>query len=162
VRIGFGYDIHPLAADRALVLGGVTIPHAAGLQGHSDADALAHAVADAVLGALGLGDLGRHFPDGDPAYKGADSIGLLERVAGLMRERGYRVGNVDGVIIAEAPRMAPHVADMAANLARALGCEAGRVNVKATTHEGLGALGRAEGIGAQAVCLLEGPEADPT
>lgn len=155
MRIGFGYDIHPLAPGRPLVLGGVTVPHPEGLAGHSDADALAHAVADAVLGALGLGDLGRHFPDTDPAWRGADSLRLLEAVAGRMRERGYRVGNVDTLVVAEAPRLAPHTAAMGANLARALGCAAERVNVKATTHEGLGALGRREGIAAQAVCLLE-------
>jgi 2-C-methyl-D-erythritol 2,4-cyclodiphosphate synthase len=156
LRIGIGYDIHALAPGRPLVLGGVTIPHPTGLTGHSDADALAHAVADAVLGALGLGDIGRHFPDTDPEHAGADSLGLLARVAGMMRERGFRVNNVDALIIAQAPRMAPHVGGMQANLARALGCGADRVNVKATTHEGLGALGRNEGIAAQAVCLLTG------
>jgi len=156
LRIGFGYDVHALVPGRPLVLGGVTIPHPTGLAGHSDADALAHAVADAVLGALGLGDLGRHFPDTDSGLAGADSLGLLERVAGLMRREGFRVGNVDAVIIAQAPRMAPHVTGMRANLARSLGCAPELVNVKATTHEGLGSLGRQEGIAAQAVCLLAG------
>jgi 2-C-methyl-D-erythritol 2,4-cyclodiphosphate synthase len=156
VRIGFGYDIHALAPGRPLVLGGVSIPHPAGLAGHSDADALAHAVADAVLGALGLGDIGTHFPDTDPAYADADSLGLLAQVAGMMRQQGFRVGNVDALIIAQAPRMAPHVEAMRSNLARSLGCGAEQVNVKATTHEGLGTLGRQEGIAAQAVCLLTG------
>jgi 2-C-methyl-D-erythritol 2,4-cyclodiphosphate synthase len=160
VRIGFGYDVHPLVADRPLVLGGVTIPHPKGLMGHSDADALCHALTDALLGALGLGDMGAHFPDTDPAYKGASSLDLLARAADMMRAGGYRVANADTLVIAEAPRLGPHAAAMRANLARALGCEAGRVNVKATTHEGLGALGRGEGIAAQAVCLLE-PETGP-
>jgi len=155
VRIGIGYDVHPLVAGRPLVLGGVTIPHGKGLKGHSDADALCHALTDALLGALGLGDMGAHFPDTDPRYRGASSIDLLARVAAMMRERGLAVANADTLVIAEAPRLAPHVDAMRANLARALGCEAGRVNVKATTHEGLGALGRGEGIAAQAVCLLE-------
>jgi len=162
VRIGFGYDVHPLVAGRALVLGGVTIPHPKGLQGHSDADALSHALTDALLGALGLGDMGSHFPDTDPRYRGASSLDLLARVADMMRGQGYRVANADTLVIAEAPRVAPHAAAMRANLARALGCEAGRVNVKATTHEGLGTFGRQEGIAAQAVCLLEpDPGADP-
>lgn len=159
MRIGIGYDIHPFVAGRPLVLGGVSVPHAEGLSGHSDADALAHAVTDAVLGALGRGDIGRHFPDTDPAWAGADSLSLLAQVAALMRADGYRVGNVDTVIVAQAPRLAPHLDDMRANLARALGCGAERVNVKATTHEGLGALGRKEGIAAQAVCLLVGAAA---
>jgi 2-C-methyl-D-erythritol 2,4-cyclodiphosphate synthase len=155
VRIGFGYDVHPLVAGRPLVLGGVTIPHPKGLAGHSDADALCHALTDAVLGALGLGDIGTHFPDTDPAYRNAASVDLLARVADKMRAAGLRVANADTLVIAEAPRLAPYADAMRANLAKALGCEAGRVNVKATTHEGLGALGRGEGIAAQAVCLLE-------
>jgi len=154
VRIGIGYDIHPFAGGRSLILGGVDIPHPQGLAGHSDADALAHAVADAVLGALGLGDIGRHFPDTDPAWAGADSIGLLARVADHMQQAGYRIGNVDAVIIAQAPKMAPHVAAMQNNLAQTLGCAPEQVNVKATTHERLGTLGRGEGIAVQAVCLL--------
>ncbi|MDH5526556.1 MAG: 2-C-methyl-D-erythritol 2,4-cyclodiphosphate synthase [Nitrospirota bacterium] len=154
MRIGIGYDIHPFAGGRSLILGGVDIPHPQGLAGHSDADALAHAVADAVLGALGLGDIGRHFPDTDPAWAGADSIGLLARVADHMQQAGYRIGNVDAVIIAQAPKMAPHVAAMQNNLAQTLGCAPEQVNVKATTHERLGTLGRGEGIAVQAVCLL--------
>lgn len=161
MRIGCGYDVHALVTGRPLVLGGVTIPHSHGLAGHSDADALAHAVADAVLGALGLGDIGRHFPDTDPAYAGADSLALLRHVARLMVDAGFRVGNVDATVIAQAPRLAPHVAAMGANLAGALGCPAERVNVKATTHEKLGCLGRGEGIAVQAVCLLE-PHGAPT
>jgi len=160
VRIGFGYDVHPLVEGRALVLGGVTIPHPKGLAGHSDADALCHALTDAVLGALGLGDMGKHFPDTDPAYAGAASLDLLAGVAERMRAAGLRVANADTLVIAEAPRLAPYADAMRANLAKALGCEAERVNVKATTHEGLGTLGRGEGIAAQAVCLLvpDGPE----
>jgi 2-C-methyl-D-erythritol 2,4-cyclodiphosphate synthase len=155
VRIGIGYDVHPLVAGRPLVLGGVTIPHPKGLMGHSDADALSHALTDALLGALGLQDMGSHFPDTDPRYRGASSLDLLARVAEMMRAGGYRVANADTVVIAEAPKVAPHADAMRANLARALGCPPERVNVKATTHEGLGALGRGEGIAAQAVCLLE-------
>jgi 2-C-methyl-D-erythritol 2,4-cyclodiphosphate synthase len=155
VRIGFGYDVHPLVAGRPLVLGGVTIPHPKGLMGHSDADALSHALTDALLGALGLQDMGSHFPDTDPRYRGTSSLDLLARVAEMMRAGGYRVANADTLVIAEAPRVAPHADAMRANLARALGCPPERVNVKATTHEGLGALGRGEGIAAQAVCLLE-------
>lgn len=165
MRIGFGYDVHPLVAGRPLVLGGVTIPHPKGLMGHSDADALSHALTDAVLGALGRGDMGAHFPDTDPAFRGASSLDLLARAAAMMRADGYRVANADTLVIAEAPRLAPHADRMRANLAGALGCEAGRVNVKATTHEGLGTLGRGEGIAAQAVCLLmpdNGGEGDAT
>ena len=154
VKIGIGYDIHPLVEGRPLILGGVTIPHTRGLAGHSDADALAHAVSDALLGALGMGDIGQHFSDTDPAWKGADSLRLLEKVVGMMRDAGYRVSNVDTVIIAEAPKLAPHRDAMQANLARVLGCPVQRVNVKATTHEKLGTLGRGEGIAAMAVCLL--------
>ncbi len=155
MRIGSGYDIHALVAERPLVLGGVTIPHHKGLLGHSDADALTHAVCDAVLGALGLGDLGRHFPDTDPAYAGANSLDLLRHVTGLMAGQGYRIGNVDATIIAQSPKMAPHIERMAHNLAAALATSDGRVNIKATTHEKLGSLGREEGIAVQAVCLLE-------
>lgn len=155
MRIGFGYDVHPLVPGRPLVLGGVTIPHPKGLQGHSDADALSHALTDALLGALGRGDMGSHFPDTDPAHRGASSLDLLARVADMMRAGGFRVVNADTLVIAEAPRVAPHAAAIRANLARALGCPPERVNVKATTHEGLGTLGRGEGIAAQAVCLLE-------
>lgn len=155
MRIGNGYDVHRLVPERRLVLGGVHIPHDRGLAGHSDADALTHAVCDAVLGALGEGDLGRHFPDTDPTYKDADSLDLLRHVAGLMSAGGYRIGNLDATVIAQAPKLAPHVAAMEANLAAVLGCGPERVNVKATTHERLGTLGRAEGIATLATCLLE-------
>lgn len=154
MRIGCGYDIHPLVSGRPLVLGGVTVPHDRGLAGHSDADALTHALCDALLGALGRGDIGSHFPDTDPAYAGADSLTLLRRVVDHMRADGYQVENVDTVIIAQSPKLAPHIPAMRDNLARALNCPPGRVNVKATTHEKLGTLGRGEGIAAQAVCLL--------
>ena len=155
MRIGSGYDIHPLVTGRPLVLGGVTIPHSHGLAGHSDADALVHAVCDAILGALGKGDIGRHFPDTDPAYKGADSLTLLAHVTNLMESAGYRIGNVDATIIAQSPRMAPHIDAMRTNLATTMGCPVADVNVKATTHEKLGALGRAEGIAVQVSCLLK-------
>jgi 2-C-methyl-D-erythritol 2,4-cyclodiphosphate synthase len=153
-RIGQGSDIHVLVPGRPLVLGGVTIPHTHGLQGHSDADALLHALTDALLGAAGLGDIGRHFPDTDPAYKGADSRALLRDASGKVRAAGWRVGNVDATIHAQAPRMAPHIAAMAKNIAADLGVEAGQVNLKAKTGEGLGFVGRKEGIAADAVVLL--------
>ncbi len=156
MRIGCGYDVHPFAKGRPLVLGGVTVPFEKGLAGHSDADALAHAITDAILGALGEGDIGSHFPDTDAAWAGADSLNLLTEVVGLMRKRGYKLMNVDSTIIAQAPKLAPHIAGMRENLARAMDCEPDRVNVKATTHEKLGTLGRGEGIAAMAVCLLEG------
>jgi len=155
VRIGNGYDIHALVPNRPLILGGVTIPHSHGLDGHSDADALTHAVCDAILGAIGQGDIGRHFPDTDPTYKGADSLTLLAHVANLMAQDGYKIGNVDATIIAQQPKMAPHVAAMGDNLAKVLACDTGRINIKATTHEKMGCLGRGEGIAVQAVCLLE-------
>ena len=156
MRIGCGYDVHPFAKGRPLVLGGVTVPFEKGLAGHSDADALAHAITDAILGALGEGDIGSHFPDTDATWAGADSLNLLTEVVGLMRKRGYKLMNVDSTIIAQAPKLAPHIAGMQENLARAMDCEPDRVNVKATTHEKLGTLGRGEGIAAMAVCLLEG------
>ena len=154
VRVGLGYDVHRLVEGRPLVLGGVRIDHATGLAGHSDADALTHAVIDALLGAVALGDIGEHFPDTDERWRGADSIDLLEHVVGLLAERGYAVGNVDAVIVAEAPRMKPHVAAMRERLARALRVEVDRVSVKATTEEGLGPVGRREGIAARAVALV--------
>ncbi|WP_223869430.1 2-C-methyl-D-erythritol 2,4-cyclodiphosphate synthase [Paenibacillus sabuli] len=155
IRIGQGYDVHQLVEDRPLIVGGVTIPHELGLLGHSDADVLLHAVADAVLGALALGDIGRHFPDTDEAFKDADSLHLLERVWSMARERGYRLGNVDAVIIAQRPKMAPHIPQMVDKIAGALGGDASCVNVKATTTERLGFAGRGEGIAAQAVvCLI--------
>jgi 2-C-methyl-D-erythritol 2,4-cyclodiphosphate synthase len=154
IRIGQGFDVHQLVAGRRLVIGGVEIAHESGLLGHSDADVLLHAICDALLGAAALGDIGRHFPDSDPRYKGADSRELLRRVAGLVREEGFVPVNVDATIIAEAPRMAPHVATMVANIAADIGVDEGRVNVKATTTEKLGFTGRGEGIAAQAVCLV--------
>ena len=156
LRIGQGFDVHQLVAGRRLVIGGVEIAHDKGLLGHSDADVLLHAISDALLGAAALGDIGRHFPDSDPRYKGIDSRELLRRVAGLVREAGFAPVNVDATIVAEAPRMAPHVPAMVANIAADLGIDAGCVNVKATTTEKLGFTGRGEGIAAQAACLLAG------
>lgn len=156
LRIGQGFDVHQLVAGRRLVIGGVEIAHDKGLLGHSDADVLLHAISDALLGAAALGDIGRYFPDSDPRYKGIDSRELLRRVAGLVREAGFVPVNVDATIIAEAPRMAPHVPAMVANIAADLGLDAGCVNVKATTTEKLGFTGRGEGIAAQAACLLAG------
>ena len=160
MRIGQGFDVHQLVAGRRLVIGGVEIPHDKGLLGHSDADVLLHAICDALLGAAALGDIGRHFPDSDARYKGIDSRELLRHVARLLRDQGYAVANVDATIIAQAPRMAPHIPAMVANIAADLGIEAGRVNVKATTTEQLGFTGRGEGIAAQSVCLLQ-PQAAP-
>ena len=154
MRIGQGFDVHRLVAGRKLVVGGVEIAHDRGLLGHSDADVLLHAICDALLGAAALGDIGRHFPDSDPKYKGIDSRELLRHVARLLGERKLAVENVDATIIAQAPRMAPHIAKMVANIASDLGIDPGRVNVKATTTEELGFTGRGEGIAAQAVCLL--------
>lgn len=154
MRIGQGFDVHRLVAGRKLVVGGVEIAHDRGLLGHSDADVLLHAICDALLGAAALGDIGRHFPDSDPKYKGIDSRELLRHVARLLGERKLAVESVDATIIAQAPRMAPHIAKMVANIASDLGIDPGRVNVKATTTEELGFTGRGEGIAAQAVCLL--------
>ena len=160
IRIGNGFDVHALVAGRPLILGGVTISHDRGLEGHSDADVLLHAVADAILGALALGDLGAHFPDTDPRWKGADSRALLRHVVGLAADRGYRVGNVDATVIAQAPRLAPHVPAMRANLAADLRCAVDDVSVKATTTERLGFAGRGEGIAAMAsVLVVRLPEA---
>jgi 2-C-methyl-D-erythritol 2,4-cyclodiphosphate synthase len=155
MRIGQGFDVHRLVAGRRLVVGGVEIAHDKGLLGHSDADVLLHAICDALLGAAALGDIGKHFPDSDPRYKGIDSRELLRHVAALLKERGFKVGNVDATIIAQAPRMAPHIPKMVQNIAADLGIDAGAVNVKATTTEKLGFAGRGEGIAAQAICLLE-------
>ena len=155
MRIGHGYDVHRLTQGRKLILGGVEIPFEKGLLGHSDADVLTHAVMDALLGAAGLGDIGRLFPDTDPAYAGADSLVLLDAVMERLRAAGYRVGNVDATILAQRPKLAPHIPAMRANLARRLGVEPGRVNVKATTEEKLGFTGSGEGMAAHAVCLLE-------
>ncbi len=154
IRVGHGYDVHRLTEGRKLILGGVEIPWEKGLLGHSDADVLAHGVMDALLGAAGLGDIGRHFPDTDPAYSGADSLELLARVAGLLGERGWSVGNVDATILAQRPKLAPHIPQMAENLAKAMGVPPDRVNVKATTEEGLGFTGSGEGMAAHAVALI--------
>ena len=154
LRIGHGFDVHAFAEQRKLIIGGVEIAHPLGLAGHSDADVLLHAICDALLGAAGLGDIGRHFPDTDARFKGIDSRQLLREVAHLLDERGYGVVNVDTTIIAQAPKMAPHIALMQANIAADLGVAAEAVNVKATTTEKLGFTGRGEGIAAEAVCLL--------
>ena len=155
IRVGMGYDVHRLTEDRDLILGGVKIPWEKGLLGHSDADVLIHAVMDALLGAAALGDIGKHFPDTDPAYKGISSLKLLSHVMELLKDSGFSVGNVDAVIIAQKPKMAPHIPQMKKNLAEAMGISENRVNIKATTEEGLGFTGREEGIASQAVCLLE-------
>ena len=154
-RTGIGFDIHRLAAGRRLVMGGVTIPHAKGLVGHSDADVLSHAVADALLGAVAAGDIGQHFPNTDPAWKDADSLDLLRRVAAIVAVRGGRIGNVDATLLAERPRLAPHIPAMRRNLARTLKLAVTAVSVKATTLERLGALGRQEGIAAMAVATVD-------
>ena len=153
-RVGTGFDVHQLVAGRALIIGGVTIPYERGLLGHSDADVLLHAIADALLGAAALGDIGRHFPDSDPTYKGADSRTLLRTVVQRVREAGWQVGNIDATIIAEAPKMSPHIAQMRVNIASDCAVELGAINVKATTTEQLGFAGRGEGIAAQASALL--------
>lgn len=154
MRIGHGYDVHPLVAGRDLILGGVKIPHSKGLLGHSDADVLIHAVCDACLGAAGLGDIGRHFPDTDAQYKDIDSRILLRRVRASLKQRGWRVENIDSTLIAQAPKLAPHLIAMAQNIATDLGIAVTGVNVKATTTEKLGFAGREEGIAAHAVVLL--------
>lgn len=155
MRIGQGFDAHALVTGRSLIIGGVEIPHEKGLAGHSDADVLIHALCDALLGAAGLGDIGSHFPDNDARYKGIDSRKLLREVAGLLRQRRLRVVNVDATVIAQAPRMAPHIAVMRANLAADLGVAPEAVNVKAKTTERLGFVGRGEGIAAEAVALVD-------
>lgn len=154
IRVGHGFDVHAFAENRKLIIGGVDIPHELGLAGHSDADVLLHAICDALLGAAGLGDIGRHFPDTDAAFSGIDSRILLRRVAEQLQERRWRVGNVDATIIAQAPKMAPHIARMTAHIADDLGVAIDRVNVKATTTEKLGFTGRGEGIATEAVCLI--------
>lgn len=155
MRIGHGYDVHRLIAGRKLVLGGVEIPYILGLDGHSDADVLLHAVMDALLGAAALGDIGRLFPDTDPAYKGISSVLLLKTVAAKIREAGYEVSNVDATVIAQKPKLAPHIPAMREIVARTLGVDLEQINIKATTEEHLGFSGREEGIAAHAVCLLE-------
>ena len=155
MRIGHGYDVHKLVEGRDLIIGGVKIQHTVGLLGHSDADVLLHAVSDALLGAAGLGDIGKHFPDTDPQYKGADSLKLLEIVGQKVAAAGYRVSNIDVTMIAQKPKLKDHIADMEANIGRVLGLAAGRVNVKATTEERLGFTGTGEGMACHAVCLLD-------
>ncbi|MBO5727703.1 MAG: 2-C-methyl-D-erythritol 2,4-cyclodiphosphate synthase [Oscillospiraceae bacterium] len=155
MRIGHGYDVHRLVEERKLILGGVDVPYERGLLGHSDADVLTHAVMDALLGAAGLGDIGRHFPDTDPTYKGADSLKLLDHVMTLLAGRGLRVGNVDATVIAQRPKLAAFIPQMRANLAARMGIDEERVNVKATTEEKLGFTGAGEGIAVHAVALLE-------
>ena len=155
MRIGHGYDVHKLCEGRKLIIGGVDIPHTVGLLGHSDADVLLHAIADALLGAAALGDIGKHFPDSDEKYKGADSLVLLAEVARLLRENGYFTVNVDATVLAQAPKLAPHIPQMRKNIASALGVDVNDVSVKATTEEGLGFTGNKEGIAAHAVCLID-------
>ena len=154
MRIGHGYDVHRLVEGRRLILGGVDIPHTFGLLGHSDADVLTHAIMDALLGAAALGDIGKLFPDSDPAYLGADSLKLATEVACRLRAAGYEIGNIDATVLAQQPKLAPHIASMRENLARALGISVADISIKATTEEKLGFTGREEGIAAHAVCLL--------
>lgn len=155
MRIGHGYDVHKLVEGRKCIIGGVLIPHETGLLGHSDADVLTHAIMDALLGAAALGDIGLHFPDTDERFKGADSLKLLEHVGALLKEAGYEVGNIDATILAQAPKMRPHIDSMRANIANALNIDVNKVNVKATTEEGLGFTGAKLGIAAHAVCIIE-------
>lgn len=157
MRIGMGYDVHRLAEDRALIIGGVEIPYEKGLLGHSDADVLLHAVMDALLGAAAMGDIGKHFPDTDSAYKGISSLVLLEKVGELLRENGFIIENIDATIIAQAPKMRPYIDSMRENIARVLEVDISCVNVKATTEEGLGFTGSGEGISSQAICMLTSP-----
>lgn len=155
MRVGLGYDVHKLVEGRDLIIGGVNIPYEKGLLGHSDADVLLHAISDALLGAAALGDIGKHFPDTDPKYKGADSLKLLEHVGKLLEENLYIIENIDATIIAQRPKMAPHIQTMCENIARVLELEVDQVNVKATTEEGLGFTGTGEGISSQAICAIE-------
>ena len=154
MRIGQGYDVHRLVAERPLILGGIEIPYEKGLLGHSDADVLLHAISDALLGAAALGDIGAHFPDSDPAYRGADSAELLRAVGGLIRASGYEIGNIDSTVVCQAPKLAPHIASMRARIAEVLALPVGAVSVQASTEEHMGFTGRGEGIAAHAVCLL--------
>ena len=154
MRIGIGYDVHKLVENRDLIIGGVNVPHEKGLLGHSDADVLTHAVMDSILGALALGDIGKHFPDTDERFKGADSIKLLEHVYTLITEMGYKINNIDCTILAQSPKMAPHIQKMKENFAKALNTDIDNINVKATTEEGLGFTGTKEGISAQSVCTV--------
>jgi 2-C-methyl-D-erythritol 2,4-cyclodiphosphate synthase len=157
MRIGMGYDVHRLVEDRKLIIGGVEIPYEKGLLGHSDADVLLHAIMDALLGAAALGDIGKHFPDTDPAYKGADSLMLLGKVGELLERGGFLIENIDATIIAQAPKMRPYIDTMRDKIAGALGIDVRQVNVKATTEEGLGFTGNGEGISSQAICMLTSP-----
>nr|UWI50241.1 2-C-methyl-D-erythritol 2,4-cyclodiphosphate synthase [Clostridioides difficile] len=154
MRIGLGYDVHKLTEERKLIIGGVEIPHDKGLLGHSDADVLIHAIMDSILGALALGDIGKHFPDTDEKYKGIDSMKLLEHVYNLITSKGYKIGNIDSTIIAQSPKMAPHIESMRKNIAKALNTDVGNINIKATTEEGLGFTGSKQGIASQSICLL--------
>lgn len=154
MRIGQGYDVHRLVAERPLILGGIEIPYEKGLLGHSDADVLLHAISDALLGAAALSDIGAHFPDSDPAYRGADSAELLRAVGDLIRAAGYEIGNIDSTVVCQAPKLAPHIASMRARIAEVLALPVGAVSVKASTEEHMGFTGRGEGIAAHAVCLL--------
>ncbi len=154
MRIGLGYDVHKLVEGRELIIGGVSVPHEKGLLGHSDADVLVHAIMDSMLGALALGDIGKHFPDTDEKYKGADSIKLLEFVNNLINEKGYKVNNIDSIIIAQSPKMAPYIDEMRKNIAIALNTDINNISVKATTEEGLGFTGTKQGISSQSICLL--------
>ena len=157
MRIGMGYDVHKLVEDRDLILGGVKIPYSLGLLGHSDADVLLHAIMDSLLGAAALGDIGKHFPDSDDRYKGISSIELLKHVGSLLKENDWLIENIDSTIIAQKPKMAPHIENMRKNISEALNIDIGQINVKATTEEGLGFTGTGEGISSQAVCLLNTP-----
>lgn len=154
MRVGLGYDVHKLVPNRDLIIGGVTIPYEKGLLGHSDADVLLHAISDSLLGAAGLGDIGTHFPDTDPKYKGISSIILLEKVGELLNSKGYKIGNIDATIIAQRPKMLPYIVDMKNNISKALNISIDAINVKATTEEGLGFTGIGEGISSQCICLL--------
>ncbi len=155
MRVGLGYDVHKLVEGRDLILGGVKVPHALGLLGHSDADVLVHAIMDALLGAAALGDIGKHFPDTDPAYKGADSMKLMAHVKELLDEKGYVIENIDATIIAQKPKLRPYIEEMECNVAKVLGIEKDQINIKATTEERLGFTGREEGMAAQAICSIQ-------
>ncbi|EQF29502.1 2-C-methyl-D-erythritol 2,4-cyclodiphosphate synthase [Clostridioides difficile CD160] len=154
MRIGLGYDVHKLTEDRKLIIGGVEIPHDKGLLGHSDADVLIHAIMDSILGALALGDIGKHFPDTDEKYKGANSMKLLEYVYNLITSKGYKIGNIDSTIIAQSPKMAPYIESMRNNISKTLNTDIDNINIKATTEEGLGFTGAKQGIASQSICLL--------
>ena len=154
MRIGLGYDVHKLTEDRKLIIGGVEIPHDKGLLGHSNADVLIHAIMDSILGALALGDIGKHFPDTDEEYKGADSMKLLEHVYNLITSKGYKIGNIDSTIIAQSPKMAPYIESMRSNISKVLNTDIDNINIKATTEEGLGFTGAKQGIASQSICLL--------